>query len=41
VAGLAYAAERGAHVLRVHDVRESCDAARLLEALRREEDGRA
>lgn len=37
VAGLVYAAMRGARVVRVHDVRASVDAARLLEAVRREE----
>lgn len=37
VAGLVYAAERGAHIVRVHDVGASADAARLLAALRREE----
>ncbi len=37
VAGLVYAFLRGAHILRVHDVRASVDAARLLSALRREE----
>jgi len=37
VAGMVYAALKGAHVLRVHDVGASVDAARLLEALRREE----
>ncbi len=37
VAGLVYAAMRGAHVVRVHDVKASVDAARLLEAVRKEE----
>lgn len=37
VAGLVYAAMRGAQVVRVHDVRASVDAARFLEAVRREE----
>ncbi len=30
LAALAYAIWRGAHILRVHDVKESCEAARLL-----------
>jgi dihydropteroate synthase len=33
---LAYAALNGAHVLRVHDVKESCDAARVVDHLSRE-----
>lgn len=33
---LAYAALNGAHVLRVHDVKESCDAARVVDDLNRE-----
>lgn len=33
---LAYAALNGAHVLRVHDVKESCDAARVVDHLHRE-----
>ncbi len=37
VAGLVYAAMKGAQVVRVHDVRESVDAARMLEAVRNEE----
>jgi dihydropteroate synthase len=37
VAGLVYAAMRGAQVVRVHDVRASVDAVRFLEAVRREE----
>lgn len=37
VAGLVYAAMRGARVVRVHDVQASVDAARLLEAVRNEE----
>lgn len=37
VAGLVYAAMRGARVVRVHDVEASVDAARLLEAVRNEE----
>ena len=28
---------RGAHILRVHDVKESCDAARLVDTLRSNE----
>ena len=28
---------RGAHILRVHDVKESCDAARLMDRLRVQE----
>jgi dihydropteroate synthase len=35
--GLAYAILRGAHILRVHDVKESCDAARVVDILRSEE----
>lgn len=34
LAAAVYAALRGAHVLRVHDVKESCDAARLVDRLR-------
>lgn len=37
IAGLTYACGRGANVVRVHDVAESVDAVRVLEALRREE----
>lgn len=37
IAGLAYACGRGADVFRVHDVADSVDAVRVLEALRREE----
>ena len=37
VAGVVYAAMRGAQVVRVHDVRASVDAVRFLEAVRREE----
>lgn len=37
LAGLVYAALRGAHILRVHDVRESVDAVKVLAALREEE----
>lgn len=33
----AYAILRGAHVIRVHDVKESCDTARLMDIFRREE----
>lgn len=33
---LAYATLNGAHVLRVHDVKESCDAARVVDHLNRE-----
>jgi dihydropteroate synthase len=36
LAGLAFAVLRGAQILRVHDVKESCDAARLLDIFRRE-----
>jgi len=35
VAALAYCVIRGAHVMRVHDVRESCDAVKVATALRR------
>ncbi len=34
---LAYAVGRGADVVRVHDVKESCDVVRLVDMLRREE----
>ncbi len=37
LAAMAYAIRRGAHVIRVHDVKESCDVARLVDILRREE----
>jgi dihydropteroate synthase len=37
LAGLAFAVLRGAHVLRVHDVKESVDAAKVLAALRQEQ----
>ncbi len=37
--GMAYAAGRGARILRVHDVKESCDVARLMDIFRREEAG--
>ncbi|MFH0954279.1 MAG: dihydropteroate synthase [Verrucomicrobiota bacterium] len=33
----AYAVLRGAHVIRVHDVKESCDVARLVDIFKREE----
>jgi len=33
----AFAVLRGAHILRVHDVKESCDAARLVDTLRANE----
>ncbi|MFT5125652.1 MAG: dihydropteroate synthase [Kiritimatiellia bacterium] len=33
LAGLVYAITRGAHILRVHDVKESCDAARVADIL--------
>lgn len=33
----AWLADRGAHVLRVHDVKESCDALRVVDTMRREE----
>lgn len=33
LAGMAYAVMRGAHIVRVHDVKESVDAARVLAAL--------
>ena len=36
LAGLVFVAMRGAHVVRVHDVRESVDAARVVAALKRE-----
>jgi dihydropteroate synthase len=39
LAGLAYAVTRGAHVIRVHDVKESCAAARLVDMLREEQAG--
>jgi dihydropteroate synthase len=32
-----FAVLRGAHILRVHDVKESCDAARLVDTLRANE----
>ncbi|MDZ4200465.1 MAG: dihydropteroate synthase, partial [Kiritimatiellia bacterium] len=35
---LAYAALNGAHVLRVHDVKESCDTARVVDDLSRDTD---
>lgn len=37
LAATAYVIQRGAHVIRVHDVKESCDVARLMDILRREE----
>ena len=37
LAATAYVIGRGAHVIRVHDVKESCDVARLVDILRREE----
>ena len=37
LAATAYVIRRGAHVIRVHDVKESCDVARLVDILRREE----
>jgi dihydropteroate synthase len=37
LAGLVFAALHGAHVLRVHDVKESVDAVKVLAALRREQ----
>jgi dihydropteroate synthase len=37
LAAAAYIIRRGAHVIRVHDVKESCDAARLVDILRQEE----
>jgi len=33
LAGLVYAITRGAHILRVHDVKESCDTARIADIL--------
>ena len=33
----AFAVLRGAHILRVHDVKESCDAVRLVDTLRTNE----
>lgn len=41
LAGLAFAALHGADILRVHDVRESCDAARVIAALRAAGEGAA
>jgi dihydropteroate synthase len=37
LAAMAYVIRRGAHVIRVHDVKESCDVACLVDILRREE----
>jgi len=37
LAGMAYALGRGAHIIRVHDVKESCDVARIIDNLRAEE----
>jgi len=37
LAAAAYAIVRGAHVIRVHDAKESCDAARVVDILREEE----
>jgi dihydropteroate synthase len=37
LAAMAYVIQRGAHVIRVHDVKESCDVACLVDILRREE----
>ena len=34
LAGMAYAVQQGTHVVRVHDVVESCDVARVLDILR-------
>jgi len=39
IAGAVYAVIRGAHIIRVHDVKETCEATRLVDILRREEDG--
>lgn len=39
LAGAAWSAWQGAHVVRVHDVRESVDAIAVVEALRRERNG--
>jgi dihydropteroate synthase len=39
LAGLAYAITRGAHIIRVHDVKESCAAAHLLDMLKQEQSG--
>ena len=41
LAGAAYAMAKGAQILRVHDVKESCDVARLLSKLAEEELRRA
>jgi len=37
LAAAVFAAMRGAHILRVHDVKESCDAVRLVDTLRTNE----
>jgi dihydropteroate synthase len=37
LAAMAYVIQRGAHVIRAHDVKESCDVACLVDILRREE----
>lgn len=37
LAAMAYVIQRGAHVMRVHDVKESCDVACIMDILRREE----
>ena len=37
LAGLAYAVMQGTHIIRVHDVKESCDAARMLDIVLRKE----
>ena len=34
LAAAVFSIQRGAHVLRVHDVKESCDAAKLMDKLR-------
>ena len=41
LAGAAYAMAKGAQILRVHDVKESCDVARLMSKLATEELRRA
>ena len=37
LAAAAYVVQHGAHVIRVHDVKESCEVVRLVDILRREE----
>jgi len=37
IAGAVYAAIHGAHIIRVHDVKETCEATRLVDILKREE----